>query len=159
MVHLSHLYMTTGKIIVLTIQTFVDKVMSLLLYTLSTFVIAFLPRSKCLLVSWLAVTICSDFGALENKICHCFHFVPIYLPWSDRIECHDVMPWILWMLNFKPAFSLYSSPSSIGSLVPLHFLPLEWYHLYIWSCWYFLWQSWFSLWFMGPSIAHDVLYI
>ena len=45
--------MTTGKTIVLTIQIFVSKVMSLLLNTLSRFVIAFLPRSKCLLVSWL----------------------------------------------------------------------------------------------------------
>ena len=37
------------------------------------------------------------------------------------------------------------SPSSRGSLVPLHFLPLEWYHLHIWGCWYFSWQSWFQL--------------
>ena len=46
MVQLSHLYMTTGKTIALTIQTFVGKVMSLLLNTLSRFVIAFLPRSN-----------------------------------------------------------------------------------------------------------------
>ena len=45
--------MTTGKIIVLTIQTFVSKVMSLLFNMLSRFVIAFLPRSKHLLISWL----------------------------------------------------------------------------------------------------------
>jgi len=44
--HLSHPYMTTGKTIALNIQTFVDKVMSLLLNTLSRFVISFLPRSK-----------------------------------------------------------------------------------------------------------------
>ena len=48
MVHLSHPYMTTGKTIALTIQTFVSKVMSLLFNTVSRFVIAFLPRSKCL---------------------------------------------------------------------------------------------------------------
>ena len=53
MVQLSHLYMTTGKTIALTIWTFVGKVMSLLFNTLSRFVIAFLPRSKCLLISWL----------------------------------------------------------------------------------------------------------
>ena len=53
MVQLSHLYMTTGKTIVLTILTFVSKVMSLLFHTLSRFVIAFVPRSKCLLISWL----------------------------------------------------------------------------------------------------------
>ena len=52
-VQLSHPYMTTGKIIALTRQTFVGKVMSLLFNMLSKLVIAFLPRSKCLLISWL----------------------------------------------------------------------------------------------------------
>ena len=52
-VQLSHPYMTTGKIIALTRQTFVGKVMSLLFNMLSRLVIAFLPRSKCLLISWL----------------------------------------------------------------------------------------------------------
>ena len=62
-VQLSHPYMTTGKTIALTRWTFVGKVMSLLFNMLSRLVITFLPRSKCLLISWLAVTICSDFGA------------------------------------------------------------------------------------------------
>ena len=53
MVHLSHPYMTTGKTIALTTQTFVSKVMSLLFNMLSRFVIAFIPRSKHLLISWL----------------------------------------------------------------------------------------------------------
>ena len=53
MVQLSHPYMTTGKTIALTRWTFVDKVMSLFFNMLSRFVIAFLPRSKCLLISWL----------------------------------------------------------------------------------------------------------
>ena len=52
-VQLSHLYMTTGKTIALTRQTFVGKVMSLLFNILSRLVIAFLPRSKHLLISWL----------------------------------------------------------------------------------------------------------
>ena len=52
-VQLSHPYVTTGKTTALTIQTFVGKVMSLLLNMLSRFVIAFLPRSKCLLISCL----------------------------------------------------------------------------------------------------------
>ena len=52
-VQLSHPYMTTGKTITLTRQTFVGKVMSLLLNMLSRLVITFLPRSKCLLISWL----------------------------------------------------------------------------------------------------------
>ena len=53
MVQLSHPYMTTGKIIALTIWTFVRIVMSLLFKTLAKFVISFLPRSKCFLISWL----------------------------------------------------------------------------------------------------------
>ena len=53
MVQLSHPYMTTGKTIDLTRWTFVGQVMSLLFNMLSRLVIAFLPRSKCLLISWL----------------------------------------------------------------------------------------------------------
>ena len=53
MVQLSHLYMTTREIIALTAQIFVGKLMSLLFNMLSRFVIGFLPRSKCLLISWL----------------------------------------------------------------------------------------------------------
>ena len=55
MVQLSYLYMTTWKTIALTICTFVSKVMSLLFNTLSGFVIAFLPRGECLLISWLSL--------------------------------------------------------------------------------------------------------
>ena len=75
-VQLSQPYMTTGKTIPLTKWTFVSKIMSLLFNMLSRLVIAFLPRIKCLNFM-AAVTICSDFGAQENKVCHCF---PIYLP-------------------------------------------------------------------------------
>ena len=53
MVQLSHPYMTTGKTTALTRRTFVGKVMSLLFNMLSRLIIAFLPRSKCLLISWL----------------------------------------------------------------------------------------------------------
>ena len=53
MVQLSHPYMTTDKATALTRQTFIGGVMSLLFYMLSRFVIAFLPRGKCLLISWL----------------------------------------------------------------------------------------------------------
>ena len=66
-VQLSHPYMTSGKIIALTRQTFVDKVLSLLFNMLSRLVIIFLPRSKCLFNFMGAVTICSDFGAPQNK--------------------------------------------------------------------------------------------
>ena len=103
-VQLSHPYMTTGKTIALTRWMFVGKVMSLLFNMLSRFIIAFLLRSRCL-NSMAPVTICSDFGAQENKVCHCFHCFPIYLPWSDRTRCRDLSS---WMLSFKPAFSLPS---------------------------------------------------
>ena len=79
-VQLSHPYMTTGKSKALTRQNFVGKVMSLLFNTLSRLVIAFLPRSKCLFNFMAVVTICSDFGAPQNKVSHCFHCFPIYLP-------------------------------------------------------------------------------
>ena len=52
-----------------------------------------------------AITIRHDFGAQENKICHCFHCFPIYLAWSDGTRCHDL---VFWMLSFKPTFSLSS---------------------------------------------------
>ena len=68
MAQLSHPYMTTGKTIALTIQTFVSKVMYLLFNTLSRFVIAFLPRSKGLLISWLqSPSAVKIFGAQENS--------------------------------------------------------------------------------------------
>ena len=89
-VQLSHPYMTTGKTIALTRRTFVDKVISLLCNMLSRLGITFLPRSKCLLISWLqSPSICSDFGAQKNKVSHCFHCFLIYLPWSDGTGCHD----------------------------------------------------------------------
>ena len=82
MVQLSHPYMTTGKTIALTIQTFVGKVMSLLFNTLSRFVITFLPRNKCLLISWLKLP--STVILEPKKIkCHYFHFFPIYFLLSD----------------------------------------------------------------------------
>ena len=77
-VQLSHPYMTTGITIALTRWTFVGKIMSLLFNMLSRFVTAFLPRSKCLFISWLQSP--SAVGTQENKVCHCFHFFPIYLP-------------------------------------------------------------------------------
>ena len=81
-VHLSHPYMTTEKTIALTRQTFVSKVMSLLFNMLSRFVIAFLPRSKYLLMSWLQSP---PAVILEPKkiVCHCFHCSPSI--------CHEVM--------------------------------------------------------------------
>ena len=80
MVQLSHLYISTGKTIAFTLWTFVGKVMSLLFNMLSRFVIAFLSRSKHLLISWLQSPFCVIFGDQEEKICYCLNIFPIYLP-------------------------------------------------------------------------------
>ena len=78
-VQLSHPYMTTGKTIALTTRTFVGRVMSLFL--IHCLACHSFPSKKQVPFNFVAaVTICSDFGAQENKICHCFHFFPFYLP-------------------------------------------------------------------------------
>ena len=79
-VQLSRPYVTTGKTIALTKQAFVGKVMSLLLNILSRLVITFLPRSKCLLISWLQSPSAVILEPPQNRVCHCFHCFPIYFP-------------------------------------------------------------------------------
>ena len=79
-VQLSHPYMTTRETIAVTRQTFVGKVMSLLFNMLSRLVIAFLPRSKHLLISWLQSPSPVIWEPPKNKVCHCFHCCPVYLP-------------------------------------------------------------------------------
>ena len=76
-VQLAHPYMTTGKTIALTTQTFVDKVMSLLFNMLSGLVIAFLPRSQCLLISWLQSPSAVILEPKKIKSVNCFHYFPI----------------------------------------------------------------------------------
>ena len=100
MVQLSHPYMTTRKTIVLTRCTFVSKVMSLLFSILTRFVIAFFPRSKHLLISWLQSPSIVILEPKKIKVSHCFHCFPIYFPWSGRTGHHDL---VFWMLSFKPA--------------------------------------------------------
>ena len=75
---------------VLTRQTFVDKVMSLLFNTLSRLIIGFLPRNKCLLISWLQSPCAVILEPPKNKVCHCFHCFSICVPWSDGTRCHDL---------------------------------------------------------------------
>ena len=89
-VQLSHPYMTTGKTIALTRQTFVGKVISLLFNVLSRLVISFLPRSKRLLISWLQSPSAVILELPQNKVCHCFHCFPICVPWNDGTGCHDL---------------------------------------------------------------------
>ena len=94
MVQLSHPYMTTGKTIALTIWTFVGKMMSLLFNMLSKFIIAFLPRSKHLLISWLLLfwTLSKQwnqpsnfynniFGIMVTLVKDCFSFCEFMLTW------------------------------------------------------------------------------
>ena len=91
-VKLSHPHMTTGKATALTKWTFVGKIMSLLFNILSRLVITFLPRSKHLLISWLQSlsAVILKLPQPKNKVCHCFHCFPIYLPWSDGARWHDL---------------------------------------------------------------------
>ena len=86
-VRLSHLYMTTGKNIALARWTFVGKVMSVLFNMLSRLVITFLPRSKCLLISWLQLPSSVILEPPQNKACHCFHCFPhlFTMKWWDRM--------------------------------------------------------------------------
>ena len=87
---LSNPYMTTGKTIALTRWTFVGKVMSLLFNMLSRLVITFFPRSEHLLISRLQSPSAVILEPPQNKVCHCFHCFPIYLPWSDGARWHDL---------------------------------------------------------------------
>ena len=81
---LTSIYMTTGKTIALTRWTFVGKVMSLL------FNMLFSSKEQASFNFMAAVTICSDFRVLKNKDSHCFHCLPIYLPWSNETKHHDL---------------------------------------------------------------------
>ena len=105
-VQLSHPYMTAGKTIALTRRTFVGKVMSLLFNMLSRLVITFLPRSKCLLISWLQSpsAVILEPEKIKNSVT-----VSVISP----SICHEVMELdamisVFSMLSFKPTFSLSS---------------------------------------------------
>ena len=121
------------------------KAMSLIYNMLSRFVIAFLTRNKHLLLSWLQwpSAVILELKKIKSKTDSTF---------SPSI-CNEVMRTDAVMLTFnmlkhiefQPSFFTALSPSSIGSLVFLHFLPLKQYHLHIWGCWYFSLQSWFQL--------------
>ena len=104
MVPLSHPYMTTGKSIALTRQTFVSKVMSLLFNMLSSLVIAFLPRSKLLLISWLQLPAV----ILEPQNINSFTVFIVSPYICHEVMGPDAMILVFWMLSFKPGFSLSS---------------------------------------------------
>ena len=105
MVQHSHPYMTAGKTVALTGWTFVSKVMSQFFNMLSRFFIAFLPRSKHLLISWLQSLSSVILEPKKIKSVTASTFFPSV--------CHEVMGpngliFIFWMLNFKSAVSLSS---------------------------------------------------
>ena len=104
-VQLSHPYMTTGKTIALTRQTFVGKVMSLLFNMLSRLVITFLPRSKRLLISWLQSP---SAVILEPQKIRSDTVSTVSPSISHEVMGPDVMISVFWMLSFKPTFSLSS---------------------------------------------------
>ena len=151
MVQLSHLYMTTGKTIALTRWTFVGKVMSPIFNKLSRFVIAFLPRNKHLLISWLQ--------SLYVVILEPPKIKSLTVSIVSPSICHEVMgsdAMILgfWMLSFKPTFllssftfikrlfssSLLSAIRAVSSayLRLLIFL-LAWFQLVLHQVQHFLW--------------------
>ena len=104
-VPLSHPYMSAGKTIALTGQTFFSQVMSLLFNMLSWLVIAFLPRSKRLLLSWLKL--------LSSVILEPEKVKSVTVSIVSPSICHEVMGldamiFLFWILSFKPTFSLSS---------------------------------------------------
>jgi len=141
-VQLSHPYMTTGKTIALTIWTYASKVMSLLFNMPYRLIIAFLPRSKHLLISWLQSP---SVVILEPKK---IKSVPVSIVFPSI--CHEVMEphamiLVFWMLNFKPAFSLSSFTFikrvfSSSLLSAIRVVSSAYLRLLIFS-----WQSWFQL--------------
>ena len=118
-VQLSHPYMTTGKTIALTRRTFVGKVMSLLFNMLSRLVIAFLPKSKRLLISWLHSP---SAVILEPPKIKSLTVSTVSPPICHEIIGPDAMILVFWILTLKPALSFSPLISSRGSLV-LCFLP------------------------------------
>ena len=115
--------------------------LSLPFKTLSRFVNAFLPSSNHLLISWLQWSFVVLLEPKKVKS-HCFHFLSISL---HEVMGLDAMISVFECWVLSQLFHSLLSSSSRGSLVPLHFLPLGWYHLSIWGCWYFSPQSWFQL--------------
>ena len=149
MAQLSHPYMTTGKTIALIIWTFLGKITSLLFSTLSRFVIAFLPRSKHLLISWLQ----SPYAMiLEPKKIKSITVSPSI---CHEVMGPDAMILVFWLLSFKQAFSLSSFTfikglfnSSLLSAVRmvssaylwlLIFLPQSWFQLVLHPAQHFSW--------------------
>ena len=150
MVQLSHLYMTTGKSITLTIKIFAGKVMSLFFNSLSRFVIVFLLSSKNLLISQLQLPSTVILELKKINVFHCFHFSPSI---CHEVMGLDAMMLVFWMLSFKPVFSL-SSFIFIKRLFSSSLLSAIRDHLQIYGCWYFSQQTWLQLVIHPLGISH-----
>ena len=150
MVQLLHPYMTTRKTIALTRWTVVGKVVPLLFNMLSRFVIAFLPRSKHLLVSWLQSP---SAVILEPKKIKSVIVSIVFPSICHEVTGLDAMIFTFWMLSFKPAFSL----SSLTFIKRLFILTLSWLSRSLpWNTRYCLLScSWFShLWTLRVFAVH-----
>ena len=121
MVQLSHPYMTTGK------PLLAKWCLCFLIYCLDLSELFYYPQWFWSPRKWNPT------------------LFPIF-PHLFAMKWYDMtLSLFFWMLSFTLAFHALLSPSSRGSLVPLSFLPLKWYHLHIWEYWYFSHQSWFQL--------------
>ena len=127
-------------------MTFVGKVMSLPFKMLSRLVIAFLPRSKCFLISWLQSP---SAVILEPPKIKSDTVSTVSPSISREVMGPDAMILVYWMLSFKPtvsfsSFTFIKRPfsSSLFSAISV------WCHLHIWGYWYFSQQSWFQLVFL-----------
>ena len=138
MVQLSHLYMTTGKTIALTIWTFVGKVMSLLFNTLSRFAIAFLPRSNHLLISWLQSPSAVILEPKKRKsysvcvcvcVCVCESLSHIRL-FHDFIHSDTISFLICRLIHSSQVLKTFCPKLSSSSWGPCTCLsyPVEWHH-------------------------------
>ena len=134
-------------------RTFVGKVMSLLFNMLSNLVIAFPPRSKSLLISWLwsPSAVISEPQKVNSVIVSI-----VYPSICHEVMGQDAMILVFWMLNFKPVFSLSSftfikrlfSSSSLSAIrvvssvylrLLIFFLAISWFQLVLHPAWYFIW--------------------
>ena len=104
-----------------------------------------------------AITIHSDFGTQENKICHCFHFFPVYLPWKDGNRYHDFHffeCWVLSQLFLFSSFTFIKRLFSFSSLSAIRVTSSAYLRLLIIPG-----NLYSSLWFIQHGISNDVLCI
>ena len=143
---LSHPYMTTRKTIALTRWMFVSKAMSLLFNKLSRLVVIFLPRSKCLLISWLQSPSAVILGPKKIKSLTIYTVSPSI---SHEVMGPDAMIFVFSVLSFKPTFSLSSFTfikklfssllSAIRMMSSAYFFRQSWFQLVLPPAQYFSW--------------------